>query len=328
MNIAIELHLHLEGSLRPQRVISLAEAYGRPDVIRACVADDGRSLIRCRDFMGFLNLFKAATSVLRTPTDYHAVALDLGESLAAQGVKYAEVTVSYGVLQKRGYDPLPIQQALCEAADVVQDQYGLMLRWQPDATRQWGPDAAWRVLEDALRAGSKLGVVAFGLGGDETSLPVSEFAPHFRDARREGLGTTCHAGETGGADSVRDAVLLGGVTRVGHGVGAARDADVVRLLADSGVHVECCPGSNVATGVLGSVTEHPLRAFLDAGVSCSLNTDDPTFFGTKLGEEYRVAQDVLGVTEEEVKAMEVAAIEASFAPAEIKAELLGESQPS
>jgi len=314
VTVAIELHLHLEGSLRPERISALAQQYGRPDVVRACLTDDGLALRPCRDFPDFLELFKATTSVLRTPADHHAVALDLGEALAEQGVKYAEVTVAYGVLQKRGFDPVPIQRALWEASDEIFGHHGLHLRWQPDATRQWGPDAAWRVLEDALRAGAGLGVVAFGLGGDEAALPVAEFAPHFREARRDGLGTTCHAGETGGPDSVRDAVLIAGVTRVGHGVGAAADQDVLRLLAETGVHVEMCPGSNVATGVLACREDHPMRAFLEAGISCNLNTDDPTFFNTTLADELSEAMRLLGLTKGEAKAMEVSALAASFAP--------------
>lgn len=312
MTAGIELHLHLEGSLQPSRLRDLAGAYGRPDVLHACLDPAGQAFRPCRDFQDFLLVFKAATSVVRSPADHFAVAEDLAAALAARGVTYAEVTVSYGVLQKRGLDPLPIQAALAEAAAAAQERHGLRLRWQPDATRQWGVDPAWRVLEAAVKAGRRLGVVAFGLGGDEAALPAADFAAVFADARREGLGTTCHAGETTGPAAVREAVEACGVTRVGHALGAARDPAVLRLLAERGVHAELCPGSNAATGVLARREDHPLRAFLDAGVGCSLNTDDPTLFGTDLVEEYAAARDYAGLTEAEIAAMGAAARAAAF----------------
>lgn len=310
----IELHLHLEGSLRPARLRTLAEAHGRPEVPGACLDASGESYRKCHDFMDFLMLFKAATSVVRTPRDHFDLAADLAADLARQGVSYAEVTVSYGVLQKRGLDPRPIQAALGDAAALAQERHGLRLRWQPDATRQWGVDAAWRVLEAAAAAGRAQGVVAFGLGGDETSLPAADFAEVFADARREGLGTTCHAGETTGPEAVREAVEACGVTRVGHALGAARDPAVLALLAARGVHAELCPGSNAATGVLARREEHPLRLFLDSGVGCSLNTDDPTLMGTDLAGEYAAARDYAGLTDAEIAGMAAAARAAAFEP--------------
>lgn len=311
----IELHVHLEGSLRPARLRALASAYGRPEVPRLCLNGDGDAFRPLAGFADFLELYKAATSVLRTPADHHAVALDLASGYADQGVTYAEVTVSYGVLQRRGLDPLPIQQALAEASDEARVRHGVHLRWQPDAARQWGVDAAWRVLEAAAKAGRDLGVVAFGLGGDEGALPAADFAAVFVDARREGLGTTCHAGETGGPDAVREAVEVCGVTRIGHALGAARDPGVLALMAERGVHAELCPGSNVATGVLARWDAHPLRDFLAAGVGCSLNTDDPTMFATQLRREYERACADFGLTDAEVSEMKKAARGAAFDPA-------------
>lgn len=312
MTAGIELHRHLEGSLRPARLRALADAYGRPDVLRACLTPDGAAFRPCRDFPDFLNLFKAATSVVRSAADHFALAADLAADLAAQGVAYAEITVSYGVLQKRELDPRPIQAALWEASQAAAERHGVHLRWQPDATRQWGVDAAWRVLEAAAAAGRAQGVVAFGLGGDEKALPARDFAAVFADARHEGLGTTCHAGETTGPEAVREAVEACGVSRVGHALGAARDPAVLALLAARGVHAELCPGSNVATGVLGRLEDHPLRRFLDAGVGCSLNTDDPTLFGTELAGEYAAAREYAGLTEGEIAGMAASARAAAF----------------
>jgi len=317
----IELHVHLEGAVPPKLLTELAERHGRPEVPGICLTDDGGAFRTCDDFPAFLEQFKAVSSVLVTPADHHALALALAESLAAQNAAYAEVTVAYGVLQMRGRDPLPIQRALAEAAHEARERFGVHLLWQPDATRQWGPDAAWRVLEAAVAAGPALGVVAFGLGGDELALPASDFADHFRDARREGLGTTCHAGETGGPQAVRDAVLSCGVSRVGHALGAAADPEVLALMADRNVHAELCPGSNAATGVIADRADHPLRAFLEAGVPCSLHTDDPTLFRTTLTGEYEAAANGHGLTDAEAGAMVRAALDASFASAALKKEI-------
>lgn len=317
----IELHVHLEGSVSPEMLRVLAERQGRQDVLGACLTEDGSSYRPCGDFASFLLLFKAVSAVIVTPADHHAVAMALADSLAAQNVQYAEVTVAYGVLLKLGRDPLAIQRALAEAADEARILHGLHLYWQPDAVRQWGPDDAWRALEAAVSAGPGLGVVAFGLGGDELALPLTGFADHFREARREGLGTTCHAGETGGPESVRDAVLIGGVSRVGHALAAARSPDVLALMAARSVHAELCPGSNAATGVIADRAAHPLRAFLDAGVPCSLHTDDPSLFGTSLSSEYNAAAAELGLTATEADCMIHAALDASFAPDSLKNEI-------
>ncbi len=201
MRPLVELHVHLEGSVPPALLCELADRHGRPDVPAACLDAGGRSYRRCRDFGDFLELYKAVTSVLRTPSDYHAAALQLGNSLAGEGIVHAEVTVGYGILQRTGRAPLPFQEALAEAAAEVAQRHGVTLSWLPDSVRQWGVDAAWRDLEAAVAAGPRLGVVGYGIGGDETALPVADFAPVLAAARREGLGTVWYkhlrAHETG-----------------------------------------------------------------------------------------------------------------------------------
>ena len=317
----VELHVHLEGSVAPDLLCDLADRHGRPDVTGACLVPDGSRYRDIHGFVDFLQLFKAVSAVIVTPADHHAVALALAASLAAQNVQYAEITLAYGVLQKRGRDPLPIQRALAEAADEALATHGIHLCWLPDAVRQWGPDAAWAALESACRAGRDLGVVGFGLGGDESAMPVSVFASHFREARSEGLGTTCHAGETGGPDAVRDAILTGGVTRVGHALGAARSPEVLALMAARNIHAELCPGSNAATGVIEGRGAHPLRTFLAAGVPCSLHTDDPALFRTSLRGEYEAARRHLGLDEMQAGIMVRDALDASFAGEDLKREI-------
>ncbi len=332
----IELHTHLEGSLAPARLIALAERHALPAAAAACLAPDGRRYRTLSGFADFLALYKAVTAVIRTPADHHAVALDLAAALARDGVAYAEVSVSYGVLLRRGLDPLPIQTALHEAAEEARERLDVTIRWIPDAVRQFGPAAARQVLDAALAGGRGRGVVGFGIGGDEGAVPAADFAAVCADARAAGLGVTIHAGETGGPDAVREAVLACGAARIGHGIGAvlgplragareapppAEVADALALLAGRGVFVELCPGGNLALGVVADAAAHPLRAFLDHGVPCGLGTDDRALFGLDLRGEYARAAAAHGLTAAEAAGMQAAALAASFGGEPLRAGL-------
>ncbi len=338
----VELHTHLEGSIAPPRLIALAERHGAPSAAAACLTADGSRFRPCDGFPGFLEIYKAVTAVIRTPADHHVVALDLARALADDGVIYCEATVSYGVLLRRGIDPRPIHSALHEAAAEALERHGVEIRWLPDAARQFGVAAARAVLEAAAASGARLGVVGFGIGGDEAAVPAADFSPVCAEARSAGLGVTIHAGETGGPDAVREAVLACGATRIGHGVGAvlgpvvgwaaASEAsagaplaasrrapdpraveEALSLLAAGRVFVELCPGSNRATGVVPDLAAHPLRALLARGVPCCLNTDDRGLFGLDLHGEYERAAQAHGLSSDETAAMQRAALAASFA---------------
>jgi adenosine deaminase len=312
----VELHTHLEGSVTPARLILLADKYGQPGLPAACLTEDGAAY-RFEGFHGFLELFKHVTSLLRTPADFHAAARDLGGRLSADGVDYAEVSLSYGVLQMRGIDPVPVQRALAEAGAEVAEADGVLLRWIPDAVRQWGVDAAWRAWEAAAGAGRDLGVVGFGLGGDETAGPAADFADLFAEVKAEGYGVTIHAGEVprmgaAAVDSIRQAVEDCGADRIGHGLAAAQDPLILATLAARDVFVEMCPGSNLRTGGIAAWDDHPLRTFLTAGVPCCLNTDDRALFDLDLDGEYRRAGELLALTEAEYDGMQKAARQAAF----------------
>jgi adenosine deaminase len=312
----VELHTHLEGSVTPTRLILLADKYGQPGLPAVCLNEDGSSY-RFEGFHGFLNVFKHVSSLLRTPDDFHAAARDLGIQLAADEVGYAEVTLSYGVLQKRGIDPLPVQRALAEAAAEVAEADGVDLRWIPDAVRQWGVDAAWRAWEAAATAGRDLGVVGFGLGGDETDGPAVDFAALFAEVRTEGFGVTIHAGEVpamgaAAVESVRQAVIDCRADRIGHGLAAAQDPLLLATLAAREIFVEMCPGSNVLTGGIENWADYPARAILEAGIPCCLNTDDRSLFSLDLEGEYGRAAELLNLTVAEHDTMQKAARQAAF----------------
>nr|MEE4267399.1 adenosine deaminase [Candidatus Krumholzibacteria bacterium] len=314
----IELHTHLEGSVTPARLIAQAEKYGQPGLPLACLDETG-TRYRFAGFHGFLDLYKNVTLLLKEPADFRAITLDLGQQLARDEVGYAEVIVSFGVMKLRGLDPLPLQHAIWEAAQQVQETHGVTMRFLPDAVRQFGRDEAMRVWEAAATCGRALGVVGFGLGGDETAGPASNFASLCEEVRREGLGLSFHAGEVTAmgrkaADSVRQAVEVCGADRIGHGLAAPGDPLVMGLLAARGTFVELCPRSNVATGNLRRLADHPVRAFLDAGIPCCLNTDDRTLFDLDLAGEYAAAVETLDLTEAEVTLMHEQARQAAFGP--------------
>jgi adenosine deaminase len=312
----VELHTHLEGSITPDRLRRLADKYGQPGLPAACLDASGKAY-RFQGFQGFLDLFKAVTLLLRDPSDFHQLTLDLGQQLAADDISYAEVILSFGVMQVRRLDPVAIQHAIWDAAQQVQEQHGLVMRFLPDAVRQLGRDAAMRAWEAAATCGRDLGVVGFGLGGDETAGPAEDFADLCAEVRDEGLGLALHAGEVtamgaAGARSVRQAVEICGAQRIGHGLCAASDPLVMGLLAARQVFVELCPRSNVATGNLARLQDHPMQDFLAAGIPCCLNTDDRTLFGLNLAEEYEQAHAILGLQEEDAARMLVQARQAAF----------------
>jgi adenosine deaminase len=312
----IELHTHLEGSITPSRLVTLSGRHGRPELPSACLDPSGQAF-PFDGFHGFLDLYKRVTSVMRTPRDFHDLALDLAAQLRADDVVYAEVSVSYGVLLSRGIDPLPVQAAISEAAAEALEVHGVTMRWLPDAVRQFGLDAAWRAWECAERAGRAQGVVGFGLGGDEANGPAAGFASLFAAVRAAGMGVSIHAGEVtsmgeAARDSIRQAVDDCGATRLGHGLAAAGDPSLLDELAARGIFVELCPRSNVATGALPKLASHPLRAFLDAGVPCCLNTDDRTLFGLDLSGEYAEARNVLELSPVAEARMHLAAAAAAF----------------
>ena len=312
----VELHTHLEGSVTPERLILLAEKHGQSGLPAACLTDDG-TRFAFDGFHGFLDLYKTATSVMRDPSDFHAMALDLGRQLAEDRVGYAEVSVSYAVLLVRGLDPLPVQVALHDAAAEVAETLGVQMRWLPDAVRQLEEKWAWRAWEKAATAGNELGVVGFGLGGDEAAGPARRFAKLFAEVKAEGFGVSIHAGEVMSVGpraraSIGEAIDDCGADRIGHGLAAAGDPLLLATLAARGIFVELCPGSNILTGGVKSRAEFPLQEFLTAGVPCALNTDDRTMFGLTLDHEYEEAASVMGLTAAAAQTMQDDATEAAF----------------
>jgi aminodeoxyfutalosine deaminase len=317
-----ELHLHLEGAIEPATVVALAKNYGEifdPATVTARYA--------ARDFSAFIEAYKWVTSYLRAPADYALVARHMCEQLLAQNVVYAEVTLSVGVMLLRKQNVGANFDALREAAAPYQAR-GLRLQWIFDAVRQFGAAAAREVAQCAVKQRGN-GVIAFGMGGDELSLPAAEFRGVYDCAADHGLHRLVHAGEIGGPGSVRDAVEILGAERIGHGIAAAADPALMALLAERSIGLEVCPASNLCTGALArqlgridvALADHPLPRLLRAGIPISLSTDDPAMFNTSLNREFGGLES-MRVTKEEVLRIAEEGFRGAFLPPGDKAALL------
>lgn len=317
-----ELHLHLEGSIRPETAVELAERHGT-EMTAAEVA----ARYRYSDFAGFIDTFKWVTSFLRDPEDYALITRKLAEELVRQNVVYAEITISAGVMLRRMQNVEANFTAIREAAESVPFSR-LRTAWILDATRQFGADAAAEVARWAARL-SRSGVVAFGMGGDELALAAANFRPAFDLARSEGLRIVCHAGEIGGPESICEAVEILGAERVGHGIAVMHDPVLAESLATRRIVLENCPTSNLATGALAKQTgnpgallsDHPLARLLAAGSLVTLSTDDPGMFHTDLLTEYSCAAS-LGLSNSQLLQLAEQSFSAAFLPPLDKRRLL------
>ncbi len=309
-----ELHLHLEGSIRPATLRELAARHRQP-----LKAETVAALYRYRSFRGFLKAFKGITALLRTPDDYALITQRLTEELLAQNVIYAEVIVSVGVMLWRKQDVEANFSAICEAARTA-ERRGLRLAWSFDAVRQFGLAHIWSVARLAARLRPH-GVVAFGVGGDETALPTRALQPVYEFVAAHGLHRLIHAGEVGPPRAVREAVELLGCERIGHGIAALRDPRLQALLIERGTVLELCPTSNLRTGALArqirrenaGLRDHPLPRFFRAGIPVVLATDDPALFDTTLVREYELAAR-LGLTAGELRRLATMSFRAAFLP--------------
>lgn len=281
-----ELHLHLEGSIDPATVQLLDPSLSLAEIEDRFVFSD---------FAGFLGSFKWIAQRLRTPADYGLITSRVLERLAAEGIRYVEMTLAAGVVIWKKQDLGEIYGAVRTAAQSSEVE----VHWNLDSIRQFGPDLAMQVVEFA--AGQRgNGVISIGIGGDEVGGPAHWFDEVYRVARERGLRLTAHAGETAGPESVWAALEIG-AERIGHGIRAIDDPVLVAHLRDRQIPLEVCITSNVMTGAVESLAEHPVRRLFDAGVPITLNTDDPGIFRTTLTREFEIAREYFGFSETELE---------------------------
>jgi adenosine deaminase/aminodeoxyfutalosine deaminase len=302
-----ELHLHLEGTIDPTTLVELQTRHGESPTLREVEA-----LYSFQDFTGFLMAFKAITEHLRAPEDYELITYRLMERLKAENVLHAEIFVSVGVCLWRKQNFSAIFEALERGRERGEKDFGISLLWILDAVRQFGPSEAQHVAEIAARFKDRH-VAGFGIGGDERRAGPELFRDVFAYAADQGLRLTAHAGETTGPESIWGALNLQ-AERIGHGLSAFRDPELIEELSQRQIPLEVCITSNVRTGACPSVEAHPVRYFFDHGIMVTLSTDDPAMFRTSLCREYQLAQDAFGFTDDHLREFARNSFEGSFLP--------------
>ncbi|MGC1785016.1 MAG: adenosine deaminase [Acidobacteriaceae bacterium] len=316
-----ELHLHLEGTIAPKTLVEMSQSKDAQPLTLA----EATALYEYKDFTGFLMAFKAITERLRTPEDYELITYRMMQALAAQGVVHAEVYVSVGVVyywKKVEFEPLfgGMERGRLRG----ERDFGLSLYWIFDAVRHFGVEEAARVFRKAAEMKQNhASIVGIGIGGDERQTGAEPFRELYAEAREQGLHLTVHAGEAVGPEGIWSALNIG-AERLGHALSARDDGELIEVLSKKQVPLEICITSNLRTGCCASLSDHPVREYFDHGLMITLNSDDPTLFGSNLCLEYVLAHRHFGFTLEHLRELAGNSIEASFLPPARKLQLLGQ----
>jgi aminodeoxyfutalosine deaminase len=319
----VELHLHLEGTIEPETLVELSRRHDTHPLTLA----GARKLYTYENFLGFLMAFKAVTERLRGPDDYELITYNMVRALAAQGVVHAEVYVSFGIIYFwKKTEVEPFVEAIERGRIRGEREFGTTLLWIIDAVRNFGVEEAVRVFRKAAELRTQYpSIVAIGIGGDEARGPASLFREIYAESKAAGLRLTAHAGESGGpVDGPASiwAALNIGAERIGHGLAAQHDPELMCLLAERQIPIELNVTSNIRTGCCPSFADHPIRAYFDSGLMITINSDDPPMFGSNLLGEYILAAEEFGFTRDQLRELAANAVEASFLPPTRKLDLL------
>jgi aminodeoxyfutalosine deaminase len=282
----IELHVHLEATIQPETLLAIAKRNG--EALPTDTVEGLRDLYRFRDFDHFIEVWILTTNCLRTADDFRQVVVDYAAEARRHGAVYLEAIFSPIERTWRGVSWDEILTGYCDGIQEARELHGVEVRLTPDITRSAPLDDALELVRRAAPYRDR-GIVAVGLGGEEARYGNEPFGPAFAAAREAGLGSVPHAGEVVGPESVWSALEHLAPDRLRHGFRAVEDPALVRELADRGIVLDVTPISNVRTGAVRSLEEHPLPALVAAGVRCSVSTDDPVMFDTDLTREYEAA---------------------------------------
>jgi adenosine deaminase len=314
----VELHVHLEGSIRPATLLELARRNGvaLPATNREEMAD----FYRFRDFDHFIQVYITISGCLKTVQDFSLIAYEFGADMARQNIRYAEVTFTpHTNVRNTGLPFDEILAGLNDGRDRARADFGVDLAWVLDIVRD-DPESRHEVARWAAGAADR-GVIGFGLGGTERGHPPEWFVDAFDLAREAGLHSLPHAGEVGGPESVWGALQALKAERLGHGVRSVEDPELVAYLRQHQVPLEICPTSNVCLGVYDRYEQHPIRRLWDQGLYVTVNSDDPPMFNTDLVSEYHVLARYLGFDAGDLERLSLNALRASYLPAGRKAEM-------
>lgn len=302
----VELHLHLEGAIPLPALWKLLEKYGGDPEVPSLDALERR--FAYRDFPHFIETWLWKQSFLREYEDFTYLAEAVARDLAAQNIRYVEAFVSPADVGRHGLEPQPLIEAIRAGLDRVPE---IRMALVPDLVRNVGPEEGAETLERVAEC-RDLGVVGIGIGGSEHEFPPEPYEPVYRRARQLGLRTSAHAGEAAGPESVWGAIRALRADRIGHGTRAAEDPALVDHLAELRVPLELCPISNLRTGVISSLRDHPARTYFERGIPLSVNTDDPKMFGNTLVDEFAALMSELEFKRADVLRLTLEAIDASW----------------
>lgn len=313
-----ELHVHHVGSASPRIVAELAARH--PEVGVPADVEALTEYFTFRDFAHFVEIYLSVVDLIKNAEDVRLLTFEVARDMAAQNIRYAELTVTPYSSTRRGIPDQAFLEAIEDARQAAERELGVVLRWCFDIPGEAGLPAA----EETARIACELppdGLVSFGLGGPEIGVPRPQFKPYFDRALAMGLHSVPHAGETTGPDTIWDALTSLRAERIGHGTSAPQDPKLLSYLAEHRVPLEVCPTSNIATRAVPDLEQHPLKEMVDAGLLVTINSDDPPMFGTDLCTEYGIAARLLGLDAIGVASLARNAVEASYLEESGKAQL-------
>lgn len=315
-----ELHLHLEGAIPLEALWALVQKYGGDPLVPDLATL--RERFTYQDFAHFIQAWNWKNCFLREYEDFAFLAEAVARDLERQHIRYVEAFFSPSDFREHGLEPQGLAQAIRAGLDRVA---GIEVALIADLVRNRGPQGTAETLAKVAEVRDQ-GIIGIGIGGSEAAFPPELFVDVYAEARRLGFHTTVHAGEAAGPASVWGALLALRAERIGHGTRAIEDTVLMDYLTEHRVPVEMCPISNVCTGVVPSLADHPIRRFFERGISVTVNTDDPGMFGNSLAGEYQQLQQVLGFTREEIRVLVLNALETSWLPDERRRQLVASFQ--
>jgi adenosine deaminase len=320
----VELHVHILGTIRPKTLLDFIDEGDFETSYNS--EDDLAQLFQYQDFGHFISVYSEVVGYITKEKQFERLAFEMLEDLAANNVRYAEISFSAPDHMRRELEFGAMLDSIDRGIRRAHRKTGIEADVRIDLVRNYGPDSAMEVL-DWVR--EKLdSVVSVDIGGSEHKFPPKPFAPVYKEARNLGLHLVAHAGEAEGPESVWDVIRFLGVERIGHATSAIKDTQLMDHIKENGIAIESCPVSNVRTGVVASITEHPIREFYDRGLLVSVNSDDPAFFDTNITFEYTQLHDKLGFSLADLNAITQNGIKSAFLSEAKKESLLLEVEES
>ncbi len=316
----IELHSHLEGTIKPELAKQIAKRNAVP--LDNNLFDDNGGYA-WSDFASFLTAYDSVSSCLNNGKDYRDITYEYLKDCASENVIYAETFISPDHAAECGISYDDMISGIASGIDDAERDFGIVGRIIVTCVRHLGPEQGLNVVQTMVDNPHPY-VVGFGMGGDENAFTIEEYAPVYNIAANAGYACTVHAGEICGPDSVWDAINYLPITRIGHGVKSVYDEKLISELINRKIHLEICPGSNLALSLFPNWESHPLLTIMNKGISISLNSDDPPFFNTTVGKEYQNSAKNFNLNAEDLKKISLMAMEASFADIKTKSRLIEE----